>query len=201
MSNRRKPRASNAYRSEFLSSPAWFARRARWFRKQERLDRPLACAGCGWPATRDQLELHHLDYRGVRFVDERLMARLGITAQEFARIEARERGVLDERVGRIRTGHPPLDLTGRTAVIVDDGIATGATAVVASRAARARGASRIVVAAPVVSADAVARLAEADRVTGLLEPDDLIAVGAYYRRFDQTDDAEVDALLDAARDV
>lgn len=69
MSNRRKPRASNAYRSEFLSSPAWFARRARWFRKEDRLGRPLACAGCGWPATRDQLELHHLDYRDVRFVD------------------------------------------------------------------------------------------------------------------------------------
>lgn len=69
MSNRRKPGASNTYRSEFLSSPAWFARRARWFRKQERLGHPLACAGCRWPATRDQLELHHLDYRGVRFVD------------------------------------------------------------------------------------------------------------------------------------
>lgn len=69
MSNRRKTRASNAYRSEFLSSPAWFARRARWFGTHERLGRPLACAGCWSPATRDQLELHHLDYRGVRFVD------------------------------------------------------------------------------------------------------------------------------------
>ncbi|MCK6065755.1 MULTISPECIES: hypothetical protein [Microbacterium] len=68
MSNRRKPGALNTYRSEFLSSPAWFARRARWFRKQERLSRSLACAGCGWPAAREQLELHHLDYSGVRFV-------------------------------------------------------------------------------------------------------------------------------------
>lgn len=67
MSNRRKPVTRNAYRSEFLSSPAWLARRARWFRKQERLGRPLACAGCGRPATSSQLELHHLDYSGVRF--------------------------------------------------------------------------------------------------------------------------------------
>ncbi|WP_137845437.1 hypothetical protein [Microbacterium sp. 2FI] len=67
MSNRRKPGARNVYRSEFLSSPAWHARRARWFRKQERLGRPLACTGCGVLATRDQLELHHLDYSGVRF--------------------------------------------------------------------------------------------------------------------------------------
>lgn len=69
MSNRRKSGASNAYRAEFLSSPAWFARRARWFRKRARLGRPLACAGCGCSASRDELELHHLDYRGVRFTD------------------------------------------------------------------------------------------------------------------------------------
>ncbi len=69
MSNRRKPGRANTYRSEFLSSPAWFARRARWFRKHYRLGRPLACAACGWPSTSDELELHHLDYRGVRFVD------------------------------------------------------------------------------------------------------------------------------------
>ena len=69
MSNRRKPGAHNVYRSEFLSSPAWLARRARWFRKQVRLGRPLVCAGCGRPALQEHLELHHLDYSGVRFVD------------------------------------------------------------------------------------------------------------------------------------
>lgn len=69
MSNRRKPTARNAYRSNFLASPAWLARRARWFRKQETLGRPRACAGCGLPAIQDQLELHHLDYSGVRFVN------------------------------------------------------------------------------------------------------------------------------------
>jgi 5-methylcytosine-specific restriction protein A len=65
VSNRRKP-FGDPYRTGFLRSPAWRGRRARWFRKQERLGRPLACAGCGLAATSDQLELHHLDYAGVR---------------------------------------------------------------------------------------------------------------------------------------
>lgn len=68
MSNRRKSGIRGDYRSEFLHSPAWLARRARWFRKQERLGRPLACAGCGQAARMTELELHHLDYSGVRSV-------------------------------------------------------------------------------------------------------------------------------------
>lgn len=68
MSNRRKRRGSAAYRSEFLRSPAWFARRSRWFRKEERLGSPLTCEVCGLPASREELELHHLDYSGVSFV-------------------------------------------------------------------------------------------------------------------------------------
>lgn len=67
MSNRRKAGVGNSYRADFLRSPAWFARRARWFRQEGRTRRPLACAGCGRPATFEQLELHHLDYAGVRF--------------------------------------------------------------------------------------------------------------------------------------
>ncbi|WP_164861434.1 HNH endonuclease signature motif containing protein [Microbacterium sp. CPCC 204701] len=58
----------NAYRAEFLRSPEWFARRSRWFRKQVRLRRPLVCAACGRLAASRELELHHLDYSGVRFV-------------------------------------------------------------------------------------------------------------------------------------
>lgn len=68
MSNRRKTGVRNAYRAEFLRSPAWFARRARWFRKQERLRRPPVCAACGQLAATAELELHHLDYSGVRFL-------------------------------------------------------------------------------------------------------------------------------------
>ena len=69
MSNRRRPERQTPYRSDFLRSPAWFARRERWFRKQQRTGRPLLCAGCWRPASKDQLELHHLDYAGVHFTD------------------------------------------------------------------------------------------------------------------------------------
>ena len=67
MSNRRKPRTRNTYRTQFLPSPAWRARHARWFRTQSRLGCPLRCAGCDLPATEHQLELHHVTYSGVQF--------------------------------------------------------------------------------------------------------------------------------------
>ncbi|WP_454603805.1 HNH endonuclease signature motif containing protein [Microbacterium trichothecenolyticum] len=70
MSNRRKPYTRADYRSTFLRSPAWLARRARWFRRQAYLRRPLVCAACGMPATSRELELHHLDYAGVRRVGD-----------------------------------------------------------------------------------------------------------------------------------
>jgi 5-methylcytosine-specific restriction protein A len=65
MSNRRKAPLANLYRSEYLRSRAWFARRHRWFVRQRDLGIPLACAGCGQPGTAPEFELHHLDYRGV----------------------------------------------------------------------------------------------------------------------------------------
>lgn len=68
MSNRRRPTPGTPYRHGFLSSPAWHARRARWFTKQQRIA-PLACKACGIAATASCLELHHLNYDGVTYVD------------------------------------------------------------------------------------------------------------------------------------
>lgn len=65
MSNRRKPPLMDLYRSEFLRSPAWFARRNRWFAQQAARGIPLECAACGRRAAKQDLELHHLDYAGV----------------------------------------------------------------------------------------------------------------------------------------
>ena len=65
MTNRRKPSLVNVYRSEFLRSRTWFARRDRWFAEQAARGIPLGCVGCKRPATPKQLELHHLDYAGV----------------------------------------------------------------------------------------------------------------------------------------
>jgi predicted phosphoribosyltransferase len=136
---------------------------------------------------------------GVRVLDEALVARAGVTAAEVDTVERRERATLDARVARFRADGERLDLTGRTAIIVDDGIATGATANAAARVARRLGASRVVVAAPVGGTDAASRVEDADEVVCLLQPRDFQAVGAHYRDFGQTSEDEVAALLAAAR--
>jgi predicted phosphoribosyltransferase len=100
----------------------------------------------------------------------------------------------------LRQGRPALDLHGRTAIIVDDGIATGATMHVAVLAARAAGAIRVIVASPVGASESVATLrAVADDVVVLATPEPFFAVGEFYVRFDQTGDDEVAALLADAR--
>lgn len=116
-------------------------------------------------------------------------------------IEEHEAEALRRRVARLRHGHPRIDLRGRPALVVDDGIATGSTIRVASLVARALGAARVVVAVPVAPADVVDCLPEADDVVCILTPARLVAVGAHYRDFAQTTEEEVLALLrDRARD-
>jgi predicted phosphoribosyltransferase len=104
------------------------------------------------------------------------------------------------REARLRGGRPPCEPAGRTVIIVDDGIATGATVRAAVRSARAHGAARVIVAAPVAARESAQRLeAEADEVVVLAMPDPFFAVGLWYRHFDPVDDDAVAALLaDAA---
>jgi putative phosphoribosyl transferase len=135
---------------------------------------------------------------GVRVLDEVLVARAGVSSEEVDAVEQRERATLESRVERLRAGRERLDLTGRTAIIVDDGIATGATANAAALVARQLGAARVVIAVPVGGADAADRIAEADEVVCLLQPLGFQAVGSYYRDFGQTSEDEVAALLAAA---
>lgn len=136
---------------------------------------------------------------GVRVLDDTLIARAGVTRVEVDAVERRERTTLDARVARLRSAGKPLDLTGRTAIIVDDGIATGATAAAACQVARRVGAERVIVAAPVGGPDAAERIESADDIVCLLQPPDFHAVGAYYRDFRPTSDDEVEALLESAR--
>jgi hypothetical protein len=75
MSNRRKPALAGMYRRTYLRSPEWFARRDRWFAEQAARGIPLTCAGCGQPATKARLELHHLDYSGLVPGDNKILAR------------------------------------------------------------------------------------------------------------------------------
>jgi len=136
---------------------------------------------------------------GVRRVDQDLVRRARLSPDDVAAVERRETAVLDDRLARLRRGRAALDLTGHTAIIVDDGIATGATASVAVEAARRRGADRVVVAVPVGSADAAQRVAGADEVLCLAQPPDFTAVGMHYRDFTPTTDEEVAALLAGRR--
>jgi putative phosphoribosyl transferase len=109
---------------------------------------------------------------------------------EIARARRREQA--------LRRGRPAVDLRGRTAIVVDDGIATGATMHVAVLAAKAAGATKVIVASPVGAAESVARLRSvADEVVVLATPEPFYAVGEFYLRFGQVDDEEVAALLAA----
>jgi predicted phosphoribosyltransferase len=114
----------------------------------------------------------------------------------FNAAAAEELAVARRREAALRAGRPPIPLRGRTAVLVDDGMATGATMHVACLAARARGAARVVVAVPVASAEAVASIRRiADDVVAAATPDWFRAVGEWYVRFEQLDDAEVERIL------
>lgn len=136
---------------------------------------------------------------GVRVVNEDVMRLTGTKAAELGRAEERERIVLDHRVAGVRAARPRESLQGRTALIVDDGIATGATMRAAVQVARAHGARRVVVAAPVAPPEVVDMLGRvADEVVVLDEPANFEAVGKWYRHFDTvTDDQVVEMLLEA----
>ena len=137
---------------------------------------------------------------GVRIINDEIVAMAGVTPQELAVIEERERTELERRARRFRAGRPPVPVSGRTVVVVDDGIATGSTARAACRVARAHGAARIILAVPVGHSDAITSLrADADEVICLTEPQSLMAIGEWYEDFSQTSDQEViNILADAA---
>jgi len=137
---------------------------------------------------------------GVRVLNPRVLALAEVTEAQISAVERRERAVLDARVAEWRGHRPRLDLTGRTALIVDDGVATGSTARAACRVARLLGAKRVVLAVPVIAARAETELTQpagetADEVIAVAAPFGFAAVGQYYRQFDATDDAEVARLL------
>jgi putative phosphoribosyl transferase len=136
---------------------------------------------------------------GLRVVDEDLVRRLGVSSTELRAVEEREARTLEQRAGMLRRGRTPLSLSRRTAIVVDDGIATGSTARVACHVARGLGARRVVLAAPVGPRDAVDRVPEADEVVLVATPHPFVAVGGHYRDFTPTTDGEVVSLLDAAR--
>lgn len=133
---------------------------------------------------------------GVRVLDPWLIERLGVSEDYLEREIATQEAETTRRLQAYRAGRPPVDLRARTAIVVDDGVATGGTAVAALRWARAQGAATVVLAVPVAPPQTMARLRrEADEVVALATPEPFFAVGEWYRIFDQTSDEEVVAAL------
>lgn len=135
----------------------------------------------------------------MRVRNERVIRYARVTAAELAEVEAREEAELEGRCALYREGRPPMGLAGRAAVVVDDGMATGATARAACQVALARGAERVVLAVPVASPETASDLGRVVEVVCLETPRRMCAVGEWYRNFDQTSDEEVVRLLREAR--
>ncbi|ARF77834.1 phosphoribosyltransferase family protein [Kitasatospora aureofaciens] len=137
---------------------------------------------------------------GVRVLNEQVLRLAGVSDEQLARVEGRERTELARRARRYRGDRPASDLRGRTVVVVDDGIATGSTAKAACRIVRARGAARVVLAVPVAPLDWTDRLSEvADELVCVDTPSPFFAIGEFYADFSQTGDEEVLRLLAEAR--
>ena len=137
---------------------------------------------------------------GARVLDHALIEQLDITAREIAEVAADEEQELARREGLYRHGFEPLAVSGRVAILVDDGLATGSTMRVAVQAVRNLGPSAVVVAVPVGSEQACRGLEQiADRVICARVPRDFRAVGQWYLDFSETSDADVRRELEAAR--
>ncbi len=136
---------------------------------------------------------------GVRVLNPAVIWDAGVSEADLAAVERRERAEIDRRAKRYRGERARLPLTGRTAVIVDDGIATGSTALAACRIARELGAGRVVLAVPVAPDGWEARIgAEADEFISVSTPAGFMAISQFYDDFSQTSDDDVVACLAAA---
>lgn len=136
---------------------------------------------------------------GIHVLNRDAVWMLGLSdAAVGARIEQTE-DELRDRVSRYRGARAPVALRGRTAIVVDDGLATGSSALAAVRSLRARGAAGVVLGVPVGASESANKLRrDADEVVCVHEPDDLWAVGLWYEDFRPTTDEEVVSLLAAA---
>lgn len=133
---------------------------------------------------------------GVTMLNTEAIERLGIPQEAVAAVATREERELERRERSYRDDRPMPQLGGRTLILVDDGLATGASMRVAIRAVRHHAPARVIVAVPVAPPDTVHSLkTEADEVVCALTPAQLLSIGRWYKSFDQVDDTEVRELL------
>ncbi len=136
---------------------------------------------------------------GVVVLDHDFMRRFGLAPHDIESVIARERAELERREHTYRAGYAAVPIAGRNVIIVDDGLATGASMSVAVSAVREQGAAVITVAVPVAAPSAANRLsAQADAVISILTPPHFRAVGEWYDDFSQTSDEEVRLCLQAS---
>lgn len=168
------------------------------FEVAERLGAPLdvlVVRKLGVP-FQPELAMGAIGEGGVRVENSDVLRSAGLGPKDLEDAERRERPELERRAALYREGRSQVDVHGRCAIVVDDGIATGSTMRAACRVLRAIGAARIVVAVPVASRMAVTDLrGECDELVCLEIPDPFFAVGEWYRDFSQTGDDEVVDLL------
>ncbi len=150
----------------------------------------------------EELAMGAIASGGERILNTHVIEDLGIPPQIIEIVTARERQELERRERLYRGNRPCIKARGRTVILVDDGIATGATMRAAIRALRQAGAARIIVAVPVAPPQVYTDLrAEADEVICLMTPELFLGVGRWYRDFSPTTDDEVRSLLEQATEA
>jgi putative phosphoribosyl transferase len=150
----------------------------------------------------EELAMGAIASGGIRVLNERVIEGLQLSDEEIDRVAAAEIQELQRRNREYRDGRPPLDVRGKTVILVDDGLATGSTMRAALAAVRQLGPRQVVVAVP-VGAHSTCRLFEkvADEVVCCTEPEPFYSVGRWYEDFSQTTDDEVRDLLEESRNT
>jgi len=140
----------------------------------------------------EELAMGAIASGGVRVLNANVVDSMGIPDEVINEVEACEQRELERREHAYRGGRPPLDVEGKTVLVVDDGIATGSTMLAAVAALRILKARRIVAAAPTIAADTYVTIAkEADEIVAVIVPEDFRGVGQWYEDFSQTTDEDV----------